>query len=298
MFNKQDAFILLDTSEIHKSNHKGPKTHFFFKRIILFLNYYYLCHKDSSERGEPKIKSRTEGCTNKTSSFTMKNIFKLLAVILLILGTQNINAQRYARNTDVVHLKNGSILKGIILEQIPGVTLKLQTSDGNIFVYSFDEISRITRENRPTTQYSSYRKKNPVLAGICSFIIPGLGQFINGDNRKGFTFLGGFYGTTVLGTTFTAIGAATYASSNGESGSTWSVIGGTFYIASLTCGIWSICDAVKSAKNYNAAYGFAIMNIDKDKTIYLNPDIQMRNDMTHSDLALNPSVGMKLTLNF
>lgn len=35
---------------------------------------------------------------------------------------------------DVVYLKNGSIIRGMIIEQIPNVSLKIQTKDGSIFV--------------------------------------------------------------------------------------------------------------------------------------------------------------------
>jgi hypothetical protein len=47
---------------------------------------------------------------------------------------------------DVVYLKNGSIIRGIIIEQIPGESLRLKTRDGNIFVFSFDEVERIVKE--------------------------------------------------------------------------------------------------------------------------------------------------------
>lgn len=47
---------------------------------------------------------------------------------------------------DVVYIKNGSIIKGIIIEQIPNVQIKIQTKDGSIFVYKMDEIERITKE--------------------------------------------------------------------------------------------------------------------------------------------------------
>jgi sRNA-binding regulator protein Hfq len=46
----------------------------------------------------------------------------------------------------VVYLKNGSIIKGQIIEQIPGSTIKLQTKDGSVFVYKVDEIEKMTRE--------------------------------------------------------------------------------------------------------------------------------------------------------
>ena len=37
---------------------------------------------------------------------------------------------------EVVYLKNGSIIKGIILEQIPNETIKIETSDGSAVSYT------------------------------------------------------------------------------------------------------------------------------------------------------------------
>jgi hypothetical protein len=45
-----------------------------------------------------------------------------------------------------VYLKNGSITKGTVLEHIPSVQVKIQTKDGNIFVYQIDEIEKITKD--------------------------------------------------------------------------------------------------------------------------------------------------------
>lgn len=47
---------------------------------------------------------------------------------------------------DVVYLKNGGVIKGMIIEQTPNVQIKIQTKDGSIFVYKFDEIEKITKE--------------------------------------------------------------------------------------------------------------------------------------------------------
>lgn len=49
---------------------------------------------------------------------------------------------------DVVYLKNGSIIRGIITEQIPNDKLKIATRDGSLFVYKMDEIEKITREKK------------------------------------------------------------------------------------------------------------------------------------------------------
>lgn len=53
---------------------------------------------------------------------------------------------------DVVTLKNGSVIRGIILEQVPNKNIKVQTADGSIFVYTMAEVERINREQRSHTR--------------------------------------------------------------------------------------------------------------------------------------------------
>lgn len=48
--------------------------------------------------------------------------------------------------TEVVYLKNGSIIRGTVIEQVPNESLKIQTADGSIFAYSMDEVLKITKE--------------------------------------------------------------------------------------------------------------------------------------------------------
>ena len=47
---------------------------------------------------------------------------------------------------DVVYLKNGSVIKGMIIENIINVQVKIQTKDGSIFVNKYDEIEKMTKE--------------------------------------------------------------------------------------------------------------------------------------------------------
>jgi len=67
----------------------------------------------------------------------------LSLIFLMILSVQAI-AQ--TAQDDVVYLKNGGVIRGVIIEQTPGKSLKIQTKDGNIFVYVFDDITKITKE--------------------------------------------------------------------------------------------------------------------------------------------------------
>ena len=93
---------------------------------------------------------------------------------------------------DVVHLKNGGLIRGIIIEQIPGESLKIQTRDGSVFVYTMDEIAKISKEPVMRMQgHIGAEKKNPWLAFGLSALITGGGQFYNGQHAKGVAQLGG-----------------------------------------------------------------------------------------------------------
>ncbi len=69
--------------------------------------------------------------------------------ITLLLAFLCINAV-FAQNKiqeDIVYLKNGGVLRGSILEQIPNESLKIQIVGNNIFVLKMDEVARIVKEN-------------------------------------------------------------------------------------------------------------------------------------------------------
>jgi len=58
---------------------------------------------------------------------------------------------------DVVYLKNGSIIHGMIIEQIPGASVKIECSDRNVYVFKTEDIEKITRE--PVTDSPFIMKK-------------------------------------------------------------------------------------------------------------------------------------------
>ena len=76
----------------------------------------------------------------------MKRIFLIFAILI---GSLSIFAQSFQ---EVVYLKNGSIVRGVIIEQVPNESLKIQTADGSIFAYKMDEVLKISKEakNRST----------------------------------------------------------------------------------------------------------------------------------------------------
>ena len=66
-------------------------------------------------------------------------------MLLLFIGSI---ATSVAQNVqEIVYLKNGSVVRGVVVEQVPGVSLKIQTSDGSIFAYQMSEVVKITKES-------------------------------------------------------------------------------------------------------------------------------------------------------
>lgn len=86
------------------------------------------------------------------------------------------------RTEDVVYLKDGGLVRGAIIEQIPGVSLKIKTREGNVFVYTMDEIAKVSKQTV---------KKNPYIASGLSLLVPGAGQVYNRQFKEGLSYFGG-----------------------------------------------------------------------------------------------------------
>jgi TM2 domain. len=158
---------------------------------------------------------------------------------------------------DVVYLKDGSIIHGIIIEQVPNVSLKIQTKDQNVFVYKMDDILKMTKEpiietqqqnggqqqNMGLSDFSNNRGyKSPGLAFLFSVIIPGAGQYYNGDIAKG----------VIQDVLFTS---GIVFSSIGYDYSTEEIVYPISLGVMLGAYIWSIIDAPVSASIINSRNG-------------------------------------------
>jgi hypothetical protein len=82
---------------------------------------------------------------------------------------------------DVAYLKNGSIIRGIIVEQVPFQSIKIQTKDGSLFVFKLEDIEKITKE----VEYKNIDKlayKTEGFINITEFsFCPGVGKKDIGD---------------------------------------------------------------------------------------------------------------------
>lgn len=73
-------------------------------------------------------------------------IFLALFVALTVQSMVPELANAQQQEDDVVYLKDGSVLRGTIIEDLPGESLRIRTRDGNVFRISYDRIDRRTRE--------------------------------------------------------------------------------------------------------------------------------------------------------
>ncbi len=196
----------------------------------------------------------------------------ILVVCLMFVVTVQVFAQ--SSKQDVVHLKNGSVIRGTITELIPGqLQIKIKTQDGNIFVYHIEDLARVSLERR---RPSIYQQRDPWIAFGLSAICPGGGQVYNKH-----------YGKAVILFTSTIIGVILLRR-NTES----DLIGGTkedyqgIYDDLVDIGpddvglilggilgiggyVYSVIDAPKSANKINRQGGIAyghLLEFDSDRT--------------------------------
>jgi len=136
----------------------------------------------------------------------MKKTFLLL--LCLLTATAAFSQNNFQ---DVVYLKNGSIIRGIIIEQVPNESLKIETADRSVFACRIDEVERMTRERIETTMlqyeeplnydyvggrkwYISFGAGSNIIGDIGFYNSKfELGYYINPQNLLSFEFSGGGY---------------------------------------------------------------------------------------------------------
>ena len=207
---------------------------------------------------------------------------------------------------DVVYLKNGSVIRGDIVEMVPGEMVKIQTSDGSVFVHAFTDVEKFTKEQAAITKNATIAldKKSPWLSGFLSFCIPGLGQFYNGENRKGWvdlaTGLGGLTGM-YIGSEMVVYGAE-YELQYGESKYGMIMTGGVIMLAGmgvvLVNGIHSIVDAAKGSKRYNVDNGFVMYQLNDRCAFGMQPLLTYERPEYMQGCKPELAAGMKFKLTF
>ena len=179
----------------------------------------------------------------------------LLTCLMTFVMTSQASAQQME---DVVYLKNGGLIRGTIIEQVVGKSLKIQTRDGNVFVYEMDEIAKISKEPvMGMGRGTRIIKKNPWIAFGLSLPVPGAGQVYNEQLGKGAIQFG--VAVVGFGLMFSAVEDSYYYRWEGNYYRRWidpdpddddwkALLGLSLWFGSH---LWSIIDAPVSANRIN-----------------------------------------------
>lgn len=195
----------------------------------------------------------------------MKRLLFLVAVLLG--GIAALSAQQPTQGQmleDVIYLNDDTVLRGIIVEQVPAVTYVIATANGK---YTIDALSirKITKEPTSNTlvvneihSYGPYiphkydedgnliTPLSPSGAFFNSLIIPGLGQMNNGQEIKGILLFTG----TVVGLLGVTVGT------NMASSQYVDLVGYSSAALAAGCYLYSLFDAPIYAYKWNKKHGF------------------------------------------
>ena len=225
----------------------------------------------------------------------------LLVLCLALLGVcGSADAQNYRNYDDVIYGTDGSIVRGTIIEQVPGVSYKIATRDGNVFVYDALKVERITKEppinnyyaqpsNTAGKRYDDYGnvlyRKSPFWSALGSFFIPGLGQVINGQVNKGVWL---FVGNVASISTF-YVGATIASGTESDAVGVIALAGLAGYVGTY---VYSLLQAPIYAVRWNETNGFALGG---DKWLKMEPTVGVSNTIA---TGTNATCGMRATLTF
>ena len=203
--------------------------------------------------------------------------FILIICTMAFLTTTQVLAQEL---DDVVYLKNGGIVRGTVIEQVTGKSLKIRRFDGKVFRYKMNEIDKMSKETVIGTRTVA-KKKNPMVALGLSFPVIGAGQFYNGQYTKG---------VIQLGATIVGLGLTLSASGDNQDQpdgnldvdtDDWMSVPG--YLLLFGGAIWSLIDAPRSANRINQqnqipSYGH-LFQLDGDRAMLGIDPVASRNGL-------------------
>ncbi len=97
--------------------------------LVNLINFSTMYKPDIDEFGVYKIDYKNYEYRLNSTCITKPNTFN-----------------NFSNFKGAVYLKNGNVMHGNIIELKPNISIKIQTSDGSILVFSFDEVEKFTQE--------------------------------------------------------------------------------------------------------------------------------------------------------
>jgi TM2 domain. len=219
---------------------------------------------------------------------------------------------------EVVRLKNGSVVKGTVVGE-RNDSIAVKTADGSTFIFATSDITERTAEAtslaqrvaasaqadaQPQVVYIEH-EKSPALAGFLSFLVPGVGQFYNGNNQGGWIDLGesvvsyalmygGYRSLLTNATRYNETGNNQYLV-KGQTG-LWIFLAGLGW--SAVNGVCSIVDAVKGAKAVNRENGYAMFDVGGGVSVGARPQLTYEQPEYAMHIPASLNAGMSFRIAF
>ena len=106
--------------------------------MTIYQCFSQLTNKIGDQQSLKKRDEPEKPYEQENKNETMKTMNFFLTLIMFVLITTLATAQNNYQ--DVVYLKNGSIIRGVIIEQVLNESIKIESPEGNVFAYQMDEI--------------------------------------------------------------------------------------------------------------------------------------------------------------
>lgn len=239
----------------------------------------------------------------------MKQQFKYvlhLLFLVLLFSPCLVQAQSQTME-DVVYLKNGGIIRGTIIEQIPNKTLKIEIVGRNVFVFQFEEIEKIVKA--PVENATIEKQKTSTEEydrGKFTFIVESNLAFMLKPNSETSGLKSGSGASIGLGLVFAA---NLHPKVSLGLGGGVDLLGGSMFIPLFLdfryyfttkpvtpyfsfSGGWAIGESYKiegPSSNYN-------IEVRSDGGVYANPNFGVRWNVARK-AALNFGLGARLQIN-
>lgn len=207
----------------------------------------------------------------------MKTI-QLIAILFAICSFSFAQTNTY----DVVYLKNGSVIKGVILEQSMSSGIKVQTRDESIFVFKWEDIDKVKRESTDLPVSTPPKHENDKFAPVNNIRTENLGS-------SGF-YLGASigYGFNALSDVFESYKAV--SSSERKYSVDYHSFGGGFEFTAIAGYKFNANYGAEVAFNYQSGNDFDIHTVDKYSSYYSSYTNYYDESFTSSSISIVPTI--------
>jgi hypothetical protein len=229
--------------------------------------------------------------------------------ILIFLAALCLSGNAYLFAQDTMILQTGEELQ-VIVKEVGVETIwykKLANPDGpdysipraDVFMIKYEngtqDVFGAAKQEKP--QVVLYTRKEPVLSCLFSILLPGGGQYYNGEYKKGGIMTGLFF-LSYIGMAASIQSDNSYYdySGNYHADGANEALGAICALTAIGTYLWSIIDAPIVSNRINREIMLK-WNLGKNAELRLRPNVEMTTQMPTGRAFYSPNFGAKLVLS-